>query len=205
MSRFAIGDKPLLRISRRVATEVGVSLPESSSIPTTLTLTIRDEDWAALTAGNHHHAFTEELAEIATSLSAVPTRVELVREEGSNAQPLSITNEPDPPSAHHSIEETPAPSSIGHPAVSLRLGDKVHLVVASMVIGRSSSCDLVLRDSEASRRHAEVRRDDQGLRVRDLGSTNGTRVNGIVIADWTTLVTGDAVSIGATQITVVDE
>ena len=205
MSRFAVGDKPLLRISRRVAAEVGASLRESSSIPTTLTLTIRDEDWATLMAGNHHHAFTEELAEIATSLSGVPTRVELVREEGSNAQPLSITNEPDTASVHHSIEETPDPSSIGHPAVSLRLGDQVHPVVASMVIGRSSSCDLVLRDSEASRRHAEVRRDDQGLSVRDLGSTNGTRVNGIVIADWTTLVTGDVVSIGATQIAVVDE
>ena len=205
MSRFAIGEKPLLRISRRVATEVGASLRESSSVPTTLTLTIRDEDWAALTAGSHHRAFAEELAEIARSLSGMRTRVEFVREEGWTAQPLAITDEPDTPSVHHSIKETPAPSSVGHPAVSLRLGDQVHPVEVSMVIGRSSSCDLVLRDSEASRRHAEMRRDDQGLRVRDLGSTNGTRVNNIVIADWTTLIAGDVVSIGATQITVVDE
>jgi len=205
MSRFAIGEKPLLRISRRVATEVGASLRKSSSVPTTLTLAIRDEDWVMLMTGGHHRAFAEELAEIARSLSGVRTRVELVREEGSNAQPLSITDEPDTASLHHSVEETPAPSSTGHPAVSLHLGDQVHPVEVSMVIGRSSSCDLVLRDSEASRRHAEMRRDDQGLRVRDLGSTNGTRVNGIVIADWTTLVTGDVVSIGATQIAVVDE
>ncbi|NBV02981.1 MAG: FHA domain-containing protein, partial [Acidimicrobiia bacterium] len=48
-------------------------------------------------------------------------------------------------------------------------------------------------------------RDDQGLRVRDLGSTNGTRVNDTVIADWTTLSAGDVVSIGTTTITVVDK
>jgi len=205
MSRFAVGDKPLLRISRRVAAEVNKSLRDGSSIPTTLTLAIRDEDWVMLTTGGHHRALAEELAEIATSLSGVRTQVELVREEGSTAQPLPDTNEPDTPPVHHSIEESPAPSSTAHPLISLRLGEEVHPIVTSMVIGRSSSCDLVLKDSEASRRHAEVRRDDQGSRVSDLGSTNGTRVNDTLIADWATLSAGDVISIGTTEITVVDE
>jgi pSer/pThr/pTyr-binding forkhead associated (FHA) protein len=47
------------------------------------------------------------------------------------------------------------------------------------VIGRSRDCDIVLADSNVSRRHAEIRPDGRdGWVVTDLGSTNGVRVNG---------------------------
>jgi hypothetical protein len=47
------------------------------------------------------------------------------------------------------------------------------------VIGRSRDCDVVLSDSNVSRRHAEIRPDGRdGWVVTDLGSTNGVRVNG---------------------------
>lgn len=47
-----------------------------------------------------------------------------------------------------------------------------------VVLGRDPSVDLVLRQQRVSRRHCEIRRESGGLVVEDLGSANGTRVNG---------------------------
>ncbi len=68
------------------------------------------------------------------------------------------------------------------------------------VIGRSSECDLRLDDANASRRHAEVRRIGDGYSLVDLGSTNGTEVNGQRIQE-TALMNGDVISVGTTRIT----
>jgi len=51
------------------------------------------------------------------------------------------------------------------------------------VIGRSEDCDLRIDSARISRRHAEIVSDKEGYRVRDLGSTNGTFLNGRQIDD----------------------
>lgn len=51
--------------------------------------------------------------------------------------------------------------------------DKKH-----MTIGRSVDCDIVLPKRQVSRYHARIERDDSGYLLRDLGSKNGTYVNG---------------------------
>jgi adenylate cyclase len=63
-------------------------------------------------------------------------------------------------------------------------------------------CDgLMLADAEASRRHAAIRRDPEGrITVSDLGSTNGTLVNGVRIDGPTAVSEGDVVRIGATEV-----
>ncbi|MFQ3592985.1 MAG: HD domain-containing phosphohydrolase [Gemmataceae bacterium] len=46
-------------------------------------------------------------------------------------------------------------------------------------VGRLDQLEIVLDDNSVSRYHAEVRATDRGWRIRDLGSTNGTRLNGV--------------------------
>src|SRR5437763_11425807 len=71
------------------------------------------------------------------------------------------------------------------------------------VIGRSSgSATLVLDDPEASRRHASVRPEGQSLKVEDLGSTNGTFVNGHRISGTRVMVEGDRLKVGTSVLEV---
>ena len=69
-----------------------------------------------------------------------------------------------------------------------------------VVLGRSREADIVLADPNISRRHAELRRDDDGWQIVDLGSTNGIKVNGRRV-DSHTLRPGDQVTIGVTDLT----
>jgi predicted component of type VI protein secretion system len=72
-----------------------------------------------------------------------------------------------------------------------------HPVQPGTTIGREG-CDIVLTDSEVSRRHAAIRSAAQGVAIEDLGSTNGTYVNGERIGAPRLLGDGDEVQIGST-------
>lgn len=205
MSRIAAGNAPLLRISRGVARDLRQSLRADAHVPTTLTITLRDEDWTNLTASGTRNAFTAELAEVAASITGTRVRIDLAREASGTSHPSSNGGIPDFGKVGASIEEVSNSTTFRRDVVALRLGAELLAVGAVVTIGRSSSCDLVLDDSEASRRHAEVRLDQQVLWIKDLGSTNGTRVNEIPVTDWTPLLAGDIISIGVSKITVVIE
>lgn len=69
-----------------------------------------------------------------------------------------------------------------------------------LVIGRDTASDVVLQDGDASRRHASVSVDGPTARVEDLGSTNGTYVNGERLEGARSLSDGDQVRIGSTVI-----
>ncbi len=72
---------------------------------------------------------------------------------------------------------------------------------SEIVIGRSAECALRLPGAQASRRHAVVCWREEAVVLRDLGSTNGTRVNGEQIAAERTLEPGDRIEIGGALIT----
>jgi hypothetical protein len=77
-------------------------------------------------------------------------------------------------------------------------GTRADLSTGMIMIGRGSDCQLVLEDDYVSTRHARVVTGDSGLYIEDLGSTNGTYVNGMRITAPTTITLQDTVRIGKT-------
>ncbi len=71
-----------------------------------------------------------------------------------------------------------------------------------LTIGRASVCDLVLDDLTVSRFHAELWQRDGKWLLLDLGSTNGTRVNGWRVTGPAPIRPGDHVSFGAVRLRV---
>jgi FHA domain/Domain of unknown function (DUF1707) len=64
-------------------------------------------------------------------------------------------------------------------------------------IGREPACDLMLTDETVSRWHASLSRHEGNWLLDDLGSTNGTRLNGWRVSAPTPVAPGDRVSFGA--------
>jgi hypothetical protein len=86
----------------------------------------------------------------------------------------------------------------------LRIGDRLEVVGSGgAVLGRSRDCDVVLEDANVSRHHAEIRPSGGSWTVRDLGSTNGVKVNGRRLdpARPQSLKRGDVVELGGTRVT----
>lgn len=63
-------------------------------------------------------------------------------------------------------------------------------------VGRALDNDIVLESGEVSRHHARFEFVDDGLRLIDLGSTNGTRLNGKSVRSLTAVKTGDEITFG---------
>jgi hypothetical protein len=133
----------------------------------------------------------------------------------------SLAADPDVPGSRVSTRETNAGNASDSRAISRDTADRfgvegsgAELVVLGedgsrrerisltrdpVVIGRMSSNDVVLADSNVSRRHAELRRDGSGWMVVDLGSTNGTLVNG-KLAKEHRLKDGDKLAFGTSEL-----
>jgi hypothetical protein len=89
---------------------------------------------------------------------------------------------------------------VGAGSLVLPSGERVSLGDRPMVIGRQSDCHLTLHDQNVSRRHAEIRPGRGGYVIADLGSTNGTMVNGTRIGGEQRLRDGDILGFGSTYV-----
>lgn len=67
---------------------------------------------------------------------------------------------------------------------------------ASVLIGRTAECDVILYEAGVSRKHARIVVEETSFFIEDLGSSNGTRVNGSTIGGRHALKDGDSISMG---------
>ncbi len=115
-----------------------------------------------------------------------PVSVELVEDDKLGEGALEVEA--------HIVE---APGGLGG---SLLLMDGRRLGLdGPAVIGRLPECAVVVDDPQVSRRHAEVRRAEEGFVLRDLGSLNGTSLNGQPVRE-AILADGDVIGVGETEI-----
>jgi pSer/pThr/pTyr-binding forkhead associated (FHA) protein len=100
--------------------------------------------------------------------------------------PISKSTPPPPASSDVDANATRAraiPPKVVLRGVSGSYFGKIVPVRGRLVIGRGSECDLILDEPEMSRRHAMIENSDDGIFLRDLGSANGTYVNGVQVRD----------------------
>ena len=112
-------------------------------------------------------------------------------------QPQELETPPPPPRK--------AKRQRGQPRVFMitqgsQAGLSADLAGGVIMIGRGANCQLILDDDYVSTRHARVVGSPSGIYVEDLGSTNGTYVNGQRITAPTTITLADTVRIGKTML-----
>jgi len=93
-----------------------------------------------------------------------------------------------------------AAGGVGGGSLVLPSGQRISLGDRPVTVGRLSECTIPLSDHNVSRRHAEIRPGRGAYVVVDLGSTNGTMVNGTRITGEQRLGDGDILSFGSTYV-----
>jgi len=78
-------------------------------------------------------------------------------------------------------------------------GRRVGIADEIVTIGRLPECAVAVDDPNVSRRHAQIRREGGQVIVVDLGSTNGTKVNGVSVRQQQ-LSPGDTITVGSTTL-----
>ncbi len=173
-------------LHRRVGVH-GLIAPNSFSV----TLATADVDRFA----NFVDALSRELADAAREHARIegyafvgPVEVQIY--EGTRLRPgrFAIT-----------AEVVEGPEDVAFAELVLPDGNRLTVGADPLVIGRLPECAVVLSDPNVSRRHAEVRRVGDAVVVTDLGSTNGTKVNGTPVREQQ-LASGDEITVGSTTV-----
>ncbi len=132
---------------------------------------------------------------VAPPAAAVPPVEVVEMPHVVTAEPAIISFDPQPTVV--AATPTRAPGAIGR--LQLPNGERITVGHDVVTIGRLPECTVTLTDPNVSRRHAELR-PGPSVVVADLGSTNGTKVNGLRITGEHPLRDGDIVSMGSTHL-----
>jgi hypothetical protein len=193
---FKSGVRPV-ELGRRMVREMdgkrSIGVSGKTVAPNEFTIRLSESDRDELEP--MHDSLVRELCDTAR---------EHARDESySFVGPITVTFETDPGlhtgNFHVAARLAEAEGGAAVGSLILPNGQRVVLGEYLLSIGRLPECTITLGDPNVSRRHAEVRPSGAGYRIVDLGSTNGTVVNGQRVHDHQ-LVEGDVIQFGATEI-----
>ncbi len=108
-----------------------------------------------------------------------PDRDEVIRTKVPAENPAAVEPDNDPNVTRTRL--TPPRAVLR--GVSGAYFGKIIPIRGRLTIGRGSECDLILDEAEMSRKHAMIENFGDGIYLRDLGSSNGTFVNGVQVRD----------------------
>ena len=157
-------------------------------------------DFAVMLSASDHAGFADIEDALRTEL--VEAIREYAREEGYHFMgPVAVDLRVDNSlrAGHFGISSQLKQSEPGKRpgTIVMPSGDRITLIDGKNLIGRLADCAVVVSDGNTSRHHAQIHRAGSGFVISDLGSTNGTFVNGErLIADHR-LADGDIVTLGS--------
>jgi hypothetical protein len=193
---FRSGVRPV-ELGRRMAREMdirrSVDVRGRTVVPNHFTVSVSPEDAEAFEGIRTQ--LESELADAARAharderyVFPGPVAVAVVRDDGLRVGEFRID-----------AQLLAGPGGVGAGTIVLPDGTRFPLDDEPVRLGRLPDCEIVLQDAKVSRHHAEIRpRGDEFVLV-DLGSTNGTKVNGLRVADHV-LSDGDVLGFGDIQL-----
>jgi hypothetical protein len=193
---FRSGLRPV-ELGRRLVREIddnrSVDVRGRTAVPNAFTVQLSAEDLDRF--AEIHETLVRELCDAAREHARDegytflgPVEVELVEDSRLRAGAFQIVGR---------MKEGVGGAGAG--SLVLPTGERVVLGEQIISIGRMPECNIVLADPNVSRNHAEIRPRGQGFVLVDLNSTNGSRVNGVRVAEQE-LTDGDELAFGNTRV-----
>jgi hypothetical protein len=185
-----------VELARRLAREMddrrSIGVRGTPVVPNHFTVYLSPDDHEEF--GQVHDALQRELCDAARAHARDeqyqfmgPVAVELVTDERLTTGRFDIEGR---------FREGPGGAGAG--SLVLPTGDRFTLAEHAVTVGRRPESNIVLADPNVSRNHAEIRPSGEGFVLVDLGSTNGSKVNGVRV-DQRVLEDGDEISFGNTH------
>ncbi|MFE4836784.1 FhaA domain-containing protein [Arthrobacter sp. NPDC056691] len=135
-----------------------------------------------------------------------PVRISFRRDESHRAGDFEIISKTEkssgsaPAAPRANVPAAPSRQPVRLQPVLDIDGQRYSLNAPSVVLGRSSEADILVDDTGVSRRHLEIQTHDGTTTAVDLGSTNGSYVNGHKVAGSMELTDGSTITMGRTKI-----
>jgi len=160
-------------------------------------------DFTVLLSAPDHTGFTDIEEALRTEL--VEACREYAREEGYHFMgPVSVELQVDnslKPGRFGIASQLKQPEPGKRPGtIVMPSGDRITLKEGKNLIGRMADCAIVVSDGNTSRHHAQIHGAGSGFVITDLGSTNGTFLNGEVLIADHRLADGDIIAIGSVNL-----